>query len=135
MEQPQLLSPDVARKEVEKWLDYKKVSQSKREDREDSIERLTDGFMDGTLVLNEDYTITQNLKFPTEGEKPITKLDYKPRLKVSTIHQHLQGVKSDDADGRVCAHIAAITGNPKGVIKALDTEDYNIGQAIAIFFL
>ena len=80
----------------------------------------------------------QELKFPIEdkgGSTAFKTLEYKPRLNMASIHLHLQGVKSADADGRVCAYVAALTSKPKELIKKLDTEDYGIAQAIAIFFL
>jgi hypothetical protein len=129
------VSIDVATEEVNKWLDYKKVNEKKREAYKDNIDALVQGVCDGILILNEDNTFTHNLQFPIEGEMPIHKLDYKPRLKMSTVHNHLQGVKPSDGDGRVCAYIAALTSKPKAVVKDLDTEDYSIGQSIAIFFL
>ena len=54
---------------------------------------------------------------------------------METIHAHLQGVKSSDADARVAAMCAAVTGNPKAIILKQDTEDYSIGQAVVVFFL
>lgn len=126
---------EIAITEVESWLDYKKISEKKREVYKDNIDTLVDAVVEGFLTLQDDKSFVQTLRFDTGGERPIKELTYKPRLKMSTIHSHLQGVKSTDADLRVCAYMAALTGNPKAVIQALDTEDYSIGQAIAIFFL
>jgi hypothetical protein len=47
----------------------------------------------------------------------------------------MQGVKASDGDGRVCAYVAALSSQPKEVIKHLDTEDYAIATAVAVFFL
>jgi len=129
------VAKDVAAKEIERWLDAKKVNERKREAYADSIETLTDAVSDGVLTVDGEHNLVQLLKFPTEGEVPVTSLKYKPRLKVATIHLHLQGVKTSDADGRILAYIAALTGTPKEIVRSLDTEDYSIGQAIAIFFL
>jgi hypothetical protein len=126
---------EVAINDVNRWLDYKVVSERKRESLKDSIETLVDAVEDGLLIVNDDHTIIQNLRIVPDGEEPIKSLTYKPRLKVSEVHMQLANVKSTDADGRVCAYIAALTTKPKGIIRALDTEDYGIGQAIAIFFL
>ncbi len=129
------VSADVATKEIDKWLDYKHIKEKKRESFKEQIEALIDAVADGNLILNEKHELVQTLTFPLDGDLPLKELNYKPRLKVSTIHQHLNGVKSTDADGRICAYVAALTSKPKDVIKGLDTEDYSIAQAIAIFFL
>jgi hypothetical protein len=47
----------------------------------------------------------------------------------------MKNVKSDDADGRLNALIAALTGQPKGIITLLDTADRRIAIAIGIFFM
>ena len=130
-----VISKEIALQEVEKWLDYKKISESKKEARTESIDALVEAISDGYLVLNDDFSFVQTLKFPTENEMSFKQLTYKPRLKISTIHSHLQGVKASDGDSRICAYVAALTSLPKDLIKALDTEDYSIAQGIAIFFL
>lgn len=130
------VSREVAEQEVYAWLDYKKVSTKKRESYKEHTDTLVDAIVDGYLSLNkDDMSFEHTLKFPTEGEMLLTKLTYKPRLKVQTVHLHLQNVKSNDADGRLCAYIAALTSKPKELVKHLDSEDYSIGQSIAIFFL
>ena len=130
------VSRDVAAQEIESWLDYKKINARKRESYQDQIDTLIDGVCDGALVLNADtHVLTHNLKFPLEAEVNTSSLDYTPRVKMKAIHHNMQGVKSGDADGRVCAYIATLAGKPKELIKAMDTEDYSIAQAVAIFFL
>lgn len=122
--------------EVDSWLAYKKVSESKRDSQKDSVEALVEAVSAGLLILNpETKEFTHVLKFPTEGDKPCTELVYKPRLAVASTHTHLQGVKASDADGRVLAYVAALTSKPKALIKALDTEDYSVAQSVAVFFL
>ena len=129
------ISKDVAKEEVDKWLDCKRVNEKKRESYEDNIETLIDAVAAGILVLNEDNAFIHNLIFPLKGELPIKELVYKPRIKVSAIHTHLKGVKTSDADGRICAYVAALTSKPRAVITDLDTEDFSIAQSIAVFFL
>lgn len=126
---------DVAALEVEKWMDYKKVNPRKREQYKENIETLIDAVSDGVIVLDDEYQLVHELNFPLKGDMVTSKLEYKPRLTVHAIHQALQGIKAADADGRICAYIAALTGKPKGVVAQLDTEDYSIAQSIAIFFL
>jgi hypothetical protein len=126
---------EVAEQEIEKWLDYKKVSPKKRESLADHIDTLIDTVCDGYLVLNDDHSLTLQLKFPIESETQTSDLNFKPRIKVNTVYNHMQGVKAGDGDGRLFANVAALTSKPKELIKALETEDYSICQAIAVFFL
>ena len=129
------VTKEQAQSEVEAWLDYKKIGSKKRESQEAQIETLVDAVAEGDLVLNEDKSFTQKLKFEVGEEIKILELKYRPRLDMSTIHSKLDGVKSSDGDGRVLAYVAALTGQVKSVIKKLDSEDYSVAQSIAIFFL
>lgn len=125
---------EEAQKEVTDWLDYKKVSESKRETYKDNIDALAGFVSEGVLSLQENV-FTHTLKFAVGEGGTITKLEYKPRLSMKTVNEQLQGVKATDADARIVAYIAALTGQPKNVIKLLDTEDYAVAQAIAVFFV
>src|ERR1700745_753597 len=98
-----VVDAETAKAEIEKWLDNKKISPKKREIQKDTIETLVDAVSEGLLIVKEDFSLEQTLKFPTDGEISIKKLEYKPRLKIETIHVHLQGVKPSDADGRLLA--------------------------------
>lgn len=128
---------DQATAEVTRWMDAKKMSAKKREANEANIETLVDAIVEGNLSLKDGNVLSQKLRFPietTEGKVAYDTLDYKPRLDLHGIHIHLQGVKPTDMDSRLCAYVAALTSKPKDIIKKLDTEDYSIAQAIAVFF-
>jgi hypothetical protein len=129
------IARDIAITEVTSWLDYKKVNEKKRETYKESIDTLVDSVVDGSLSLSDDKVFVHTLKFPIGKEVSIPALEYKPRLQLAAVHSQLKNVKGDDADGRIVAYVAALTGQPKEVIKNLDTEDYSTAQAIAIFFL
>jgi hypothetical protein len=133
------ISREIASQEINSWLDYKKVNDKKREAFADSIETLIDSICDGSLSLTPEKVLVQELRFPIgeDGKETmaIKSLSFKPRLKIQTIHMHLQGVKNGDADGRVLAYVAALSSTPKDALRGMDTEDFSIGQAIAIFFL
>lgn len=132
------IAREVAEQEVQDWLDFKKVNARKRQNYKENIETLVDSIVVGILTLNDDKSFVQKLNFPLgeEGkEATITTLTYKPRIKVQTVQVCLQGIKPADADGRVCGYISALTGTDRNIIKQLDTEDYSIGESIAIFFL
>lgn len=129
-----LVSDEQAREEIEAWLDYKKIDDSQREDQESTIKALISYVKSGHLVLNEDKTFTHNLKFELESAG-IKELTYKARITEREITQKLHGVKADDGDGRLAAHIAALTGQVIGIVRALDKEDFKIARSIALFFV
>lgn len=126
---------ETATEEVNKWLDYKKVGDKRRETYKDHVETLVDSIMEGHLILKEDNTFVHTLKIPVEGDLGFDKLEYKPRVRISTIKHHMQGVKSGDSDGRISAYVAALVSKPKALIDMLDTEDYSISCSIAVFFM
>lgn len=127
---------ETAEKEIEQWLDFKKVGARKRESNKEFIEALIDAIVDGVLVIKSDTkVIVHNLKFPTDGEQPLTTLEYKPRISYSQVKGHLTNVKAGDGDGRFAAYMAALTGQPKAMFEKLDSEDYTIAQAISLFFI
>lgn len=126
---------EVAEKEVESWMDKKKITQSMRESLKDQIKILVESVCDGLLILNvETNEWTHFLNFPLGEEGTIPQLKYLPRLNDRLLEPHLRGVKSDDGDKRLQAYISALTGEVKGVIANLDTVDKRVSTAIASFF-
>lgn len=133
----QKVTIETAIADVNKWLDYKKISEKKRLVQKDQIDTLVDAVVEGNLILNEDNSWKQILKFPLEGEGNLAlkELTFKPRIGVSEAQIQLQKFKSSDADGRVMAYVLALTRTATELIKKLDTEDYSVCQGIAIFFI
>ena len=127
-----VIAIEVAQKEVEKWLDFKKVDEDKRADNAEGINALAKSVSKGYLRLNENHEFIQTLKFPIGDLK---ELKYKPRLKMNEIHVKSTNVKAGDANGLITAYICALTDTNSGLIKEIDTEDNRIAQQIAIFFL
>lgn len=132
------ISLDLATLEFEKWLDFKKIKDRKREANKDQEEILIDAIKNNNLIISEDFNLEYNLEFPLkndDGDATLESLSFKPRLKVFEINNKMKGVKSNDVDGRVLGYIAASTGKNTGLLKKLDTEDYSIAQAIIMYFL
>jgi hypothetical protein len=127
---------ETAEAEINSWLDFKKISEKKRTNYKENIESLVDAVCEGILSVNpEGKELVQILNFPIGEEMKVNKLEYKPRLTVGAVQSHLNGVKATDADGRIIAYIAALTSQPKELIKKMDTEDNGLAQSIAVFFL
>jgi|GEM_PF-1080363 hypothetical protein len=130
----EVMSHDLAASEVERWLDYKQIDDLQREDQEGSIKYLISYIKSGHLILNEDYSFTHRLKFPLDSAG-LTILNYKSRVMEKELSSKLMGVRADDTDGRIVAHISALTGQVIGIIKSLDKEDIKIARSIAVFFM
>ena len=124
---------EVAEKEIEKWLDVKRIAPSKRESYATYTDTLINAVMDGDLVLNTDNTFTYKLKFASGEGAAISALKIKPRMSVYERSKATQGIKADDGEARLLALIAGITDQPRNIIAALDTEDASVLQAIAVF--
>ncbi|MFA6057282.1 MAG: hypothetical protein WC756_03720 [Taibaiella sp.] len=137
----QVVSFDIAKKEINAWLDGKRVSDSKREKEHiaDAIETLIDAISYGDATIDpEKMTITQALRFPilNEDSKPVlSSLTFKPRLRTNELKDRTASVKQGDGIGRICAIAGALTGQATAIIEKMDTEDMAIVNAVAVFFL
>lgn len=127
---------EVAQKDIEKWLDFKKVSPSKREKLKENIDVLIEAVTMGDLVVTEKLELEQTLKFPLVGEsETVTKFTYKPRIDVAQVGEKIKGVSPKDLKGFSFAYTSALTGNPMALCKKMDTEDSSIADKIVEFFL
>lgn len=132
-----VLSREIAEKEVKAWLDYKRVSPRKRELKAnvEALEKMVAAFEDGLLSMNQEtFDITHKLIFPMGVDVQTDKLVYKARIPYVRVQTELKGLATDDIGKFTPAYIAAITGEPKAVIAAMDTEDLAIASSIASFF-
>lgn len=127
----------TAEAEIEKWLDFKKVKERKRENLKENIDYMIDSICDGSLILRDDMHLVQKLSFPMKADDKdsITELVYKPRLQLREINVKMKGLKPTDADGRIVGYTRALTDQPAAVITNLDTEDNTLAQHITGFFL
>lgn len=132
------ISNEVAIKEVQKWLDAKRVSESKRSSMSDSIDALVGAVEEGNLVVSDDGTeLVQILNYPIGTENPLKELKYKLRVSVDDLHKRMIGsqIKSTDIDGRLRAYASALTGQSYVNIGNMDSSDYSITTTIVNFFL
>jgi len=129
------INRDAAISDFERWLDYKRVSEIKREQSQEQENVIVDGIVSGVVTIDDDCNIHQGLVFPVEGEAGFDELVYRPRINRKMLQSKLRGVKSDDADGRISAYAAALTNKAVLQITKLDTEDLRIADAIVMYFL
>lgn len=126
-----VLNRELAEQEVNKWLDSKRVRATVRRENKDNIEAIIDGFEDGLLILSEETNaIKQTLIFPTGALKEII---IQPRLKVSERIDRLKNA-GNDADSRVVAILAALSGNMTEALKGMDADDLAVSRNITAFF-
>lgn len=129
----EVVSIEVARKEVEKWLDFKKVKQAKRDAHAGSIDFLAYAISVGDITIDDKLVIKQKLSLPVDGL--YSELEYKPRLSIEELHKHMGAMNVRSTDDAVVCVAAALTGKSVSQIKKMDTEDYVIPAGIGVFFI
>jgi hypothetical protein len=126
----------TATADIDRWLDFKKVNEKRRDDNKSSIDTLISAVMAGTLTVDGECKLHQTLLFPKgEGATAISQLTYRPRMETREVQKYLVNVAPNDIVGRVTGYIACLTNESKGVIQVLDSEDNQVAQAIALFFI
>jgi hypothetical protein len=135
MDKPKI-TRELAVEEINSWLDAKKIFESRRENFKDAIETLVEAMQNGVLTLEQGGQFRHTLLFPIQGEGiSMTELTYKARLNRKMVNPHLKGVKPGDSEGRMLAHLQALTDAPKNILSVLDHEDERIADSILIFFI
>lgn len=131
-----VVSEKQAKKEVEAWLNYKKVSLIKRKNYTNSIEVLTLAICEGNLSFDtEKNKFVQTLKFPVGSNGQISTIEFESRLSLDDITPYLESGKETDSSAKLKSYIAALTKLNKAVISKFDSEDLTISENIAVFFL
>lgn len=132
----QKVDKETATKEVDRWLDAKKVMPSKRENNRDAIDKLVESVMYGQLIVTENDTLQQVLIWPLGDNESIKTLDYRQRINLETINARIkrENIKATDVDARIMAYAAALTSQPTAILGKMDTEDTGLMQSIVSFF-
>ena len=126
------VSREVAENEVNRWLDHKRVKESKRERNREAIEGIVEAVMDGTFTIDDECVITHKLSFGLGNDEVIKELKYIPRLTVGRIGEYTKTAKTNDE--RVRGYIAALAGVANGIVATMETEDYSVAGNVVIFF-
>lgn len=128
------LSLKQSQEEFNKWFEAKKLPLSLLEKKADDKEVIISAIQEGYLILNDNNTFTQTLKFPIK-EGQLTELTFAFRITEGEFAAASKGIKVDELIGQLpIAYISALTGENRGIIRALDTVDLNVGKSIASFF-
>ena len=127
---------EACAKEFDAWLDFKRVSASKRADNEANEKVLVDAMEEGSLTINPDdsFSMKYDLVFPIGNEGQIKSMTFKSRMTVAD-KKPLAKVDPMDADGRLAAILAALSGQHTRILGELDTEDMRTLQSLAVYFL
>ena len=63
-----LVNEEVSKQEIAKWLDFKRVKQSSKENYKGAIDELENAITEGYLSLDENFNLKLKLIFPIENE-------------------------------------------------------------------
>lgn len=130
------MSRDLAEQEVNLWLDYKRVKDSVRETQKAQIGVLIDAVQYGDVTINTTtFAITQKMSFPEATGGLYSELVYKARISIGELQRACAAVKIGDFDGRIAAYVAALTDKGVSHILKMDSDDFKVAQAIAVFFM
>ena len=133
-----MVSEEIAEKDLQEWLERNHISEDKIESSigESQLKIIKKAIQKGRLILNEDGKLI--LKLVTtigSSSSPIDELIFNARVSRKMVMPYLNGVKSDNADMRLIAYMAASTGKNKMILTELMPEDQAIADAITVFFV
>lgn len=130
------VSLEIAQKDINAWLDSKRISEKKRKDNEKVVDNLVSAVMEGNLVWDEEQKLLkQRLQWPVGENEELKHIEFKQRITQGDISARLRTAKSDDAFAVMGVYISAITGQPIAILDKLDSSDYSIAQSVAVFFM
>ena len=130
------VSREIAEQEVNSWIEHKKMSNKRKEEKKDSIESLISYVQEGIISVDPStFEIIQNLNFEIGEQIKIPNLKWKPFGNVGRVQLHMKNVDSTDFTGNCIAHACAQTGQSKNIINNLDSEDAVVMKVLAVFFM
>lgn len=131
-----MIAREIAEDEFMQWFEAKKLPKNLLEKNSDDKEAIVNAIEDGRLVLNEDNTLVQKLSFPVSiGDTSINELTFKFRVQEGELAAAMRGIKTEDIIGQIAiCYVSVLTGQNKGIIRALDPSDSYLGKKIAAFF-
>ncbi len=131
------VSFEIATAEIEKWLDSKKISQLRREKNIGSFETLVGLVREGSLVVNDDMSVTLSLNFPIkspEGTDSVSSLKFKQRMSEAELEPNRKLVGGSGNAAILMATAITVTGELHAILKKCDSIDMENIHNICIFF-
>lgn len=131
MENTEKMTQEAAQAEFERWAyETKKLRPVALKKHADAVDNFVDALCDGTLVIENDGSITQNLRVePIAGKDS---LKYKPRLTIGEMGRALDTRGSDTEKARKMVSI--LTGEMATVIEKMDSNDWAIANLVTVFY-
>jgi hypothetical protein len=132
----EMISAEVAEKELQEWLEKNYISEEKQESFQESVKIIKSAIQKGRLILQEDGKLKMNLISPIGSvASPVNELVFNARVNRKMVMPHLNGVKADNNDMRLLAYMAASTGKNKTILMELMPEDQVLADNITVFFV
>ncbi len=131
-----VITREIAEKEVNAWLQYKKVPEDYIAGSRMYIKGIEIAVREGSMVIDPTtFEITHKLKWPIgAADFEITELKYKARVGVSVIAANIAGIPVTDLTNRTLGILAALCGKPRTEIAPMDSEDFRAASDVAAFF-
>jgi hypothetical protein len=126
-----VVEQEAAEKEVERYLDKRKVFPKQRERLTPAFDAVVEAMMFGYLTIDEEGVITQKLIEPI-GD--LTEIQYKFRVDPATINKAISALKVENLTNRLMVYIKSHSGLLEAIINKLENKDRNIADACAYFF-
>jgi len=129
----QKVSEKIAREDFERWFESKRLGSSFRSGSYEVIEKqMIDAICDGSIIINEDNTITLKLSWPLTQPNQIDELIFVHRMQTGAIQARTKIAKTQEE--KLLYTIAALTNNEGGIIRALDPSDFSNAGCVASYF-
>lgn len=127
------VNKDVAQKDFDRWFEAKKLPKTRKEgDNEAMVNELLGSVEEGFIILNDDGSVILKLREPLTGERPLSELNFLPRLTAGELMSKTSYAKS--SQDKQIATIAALSGEVGGTIRALGTIDMSLAAVISAFY-
>jgi len=129
----EVITKEQAEREITAWLDFKKVRPRQRAVFAAQYDTLVEAMQYGDIIMDgETFVIKHKLITPVDGL--IDSLEYQPRKTVGELQKAANGVGATDSDGRLNSILSCITGRGLSHLQKMYPEDFEICQAVAVFF-
>lgn len=131
-----LVSKEIAKKDLDRWLDFHEINEDQKADTEANINIMIAGIQSGRIIINEDCTLIQNLKHPFGKEKSINKLVYTSGgLPIGEVDSAKTAINKENDSRNSIAHISVATNTAVDIINKMSSKDLNTAAAIILFFI
>ncbi len=131
-----VVSEQAATEELNKWLDFQGIPEKQRVDLKPNIDIIIGAICEGKLIINDDNSLTQKLKYPFGAEVKVNELKYRSTpITIGEVDSYKSGIGQDIDNRSMLANVCAATGQLYSVLSKMSSKDYNLSAAVIIFFM